>query len=83
MSYSDNTFRLAIESSSGPYIKIQILNLLKMCYGIPNTYMLWISIHYVYQCHISIMLVNYKILLKQSIKQVCKVVKMSGTVLCD
>jgi len=26
--YSGNMFRLAIESSSGPYIKIQILNLL-------------------------------------------------------
>ena len=28
MYYSGNMFRLAIESSSGPYIKIQILNLL-------------------------------------------------------
>jgi len=27
MYYSGNMFRLAIESSSGPYIKIQILNL--------------------------------------------------------
>jgi hypothetical protein len=28
MYYTGNMFRLAIESSSGPYIKIQILNLL-------------------------------------------------------
>ena len=54
-----------------------------MCYGIPNTYMICISIHYVYQCHISIALVDYKILLKQSIKQVCKVVKIMVSVLCD
>jgi hypothetical protein len=37
MYYSGNMFRLTIESSSGPYIKIQILNLLQICYGIPNT----------------------------------------------
>jgi len=49
-----------------------------MCYGIPNTYMLCISIHYVYQCYIYIKLVDYKIFLKQSIKQVCKIVKMIG-----
>jgi len=30
MYFSDNMFRLAIESSSGPYIKIQILNLLEV-----------------------------------------------------
>jgi len=45
--------------------------------------MLFISIHYVYQCHISVALLEYKILLNQSIKQVCKVVKMMGSVLCD
>jgi hypothetical protein len=35
-----------------------------MCYGIQNTYMLCISIHYVYQCYVSIALIDNKILLK-------------------
>ena len=41
-----------------------------MCCEIPNIYTLCISIHYVYQCYISIALIDYKILLKQSIKYV-------------
>jgi hypothetical protein len=50
--------------------------------GSHNTYMLCINIHYVYQCCISITLVEYKILLKLSLKQSCKVIKIMRTVLC-
>jgi len=54
-----------------------------MYYGIPNTYMLFISIHYVYQYYISITLVDYKISSKTVYKiSFCKDVKM-GSVLCD
>ena len=39
----------------------------------PQAYMLCIGIHYVYQCYISLALVDYRILLKQSIRQVYKI----------
>jgi hypothetical protein len=63
MYYSCNMFRLAIESSSGPYIKIQILIFFysKCVMGSPNTYLLFISVHYGYQYLTSIILVEYTV----------------------
>jgi hypothetical protein len=53
-----------------------------MCYGIPNTYMLCINIHYGYQCYISITLVEYKTLLKQCLNQFVRLLKYEICIVC-